>query len=218
MQTVGEDIDETMNKWTQRDWVSGLNSNHITFILTSLGPMVLGEGFSGATIEDMRPTGSLSVNIDCCKGFGVTLFEEKCRRTQRTSCKEPNRTELRVSRYRQQSETSLYFTTNKKKICKPGKKFSQKTFFFKWKKQNKNIYELTSAVYIENGLRRADGGLRGEEETGAHFFSHMLIAILIDITVDQPSTENLSFHHLMSQLNFKLGLCHTFFMDDSKVL
>lgn len=79
MQTVWEDIHGTMSKSTQRDChgVSGLIYNYVAFVLTSLGPMVLGDSFSGATTEDMRPTGSLSVSIESCKGFGVVMVEEK---------------------------------------------------------------------------------------------------------------------------------------------
>lgn len=45
--------------------------------------------------------------------------------------------------------------------------------------------------FVENGSRKADGGLQGEEETIAHFTLHLLIAILLDIAVDQPSMKNL---------------------------
>lgn len=43
--------------------------NCVKSALTSLGPMVLEVGFSGATTEDIRPTGTLSVSMEGCRGF-----------------------------------------------------------------------------------------------------------------------------------------------------
>lgn len=42
------------------DGILCLNYKRVRFALTSLGPMVLEVGFSGATTEDIRPTGTLS--------------------------------------------------------------------------------------------------------------------------------------------------------------
>lgn len=70
---------------------------NIRLVLTSLGPMVLGAGFSGATTEDMRPTGSLSVSIESRSGVEVLLLVggKNGGAAKQSAGKEPNRTELR---------------------------------------------------------------------------------------------------------------------------
>lgn len=50
--------------------------NCVRLALTSLGPMVLEVGFSGATTEDIRPTGTLSVSMEGCTGFGMPVVVE----------------------------------------------------------------------------------------------------------------------------------------------